>query len=168
MFYEFNQNNSYGYFITNDKLCNKLYIEANSEEEAISIAEDLGCYWNGVANGIDCPCCGDRWTPYADEVNLIRYAAEGYPVYVLDSVREDAVDEWNRRYGKFKIVEAPEFKQPFSASGSKRYAGKICFSNIEEYAQYMADEYGKWTTPSARIFYKDGRVVEINPAKKSA
>lgn len=164
MFYEFDQNNSGGKFIVNDEVCHRLFIEADSEEEALSKAEDLGCYWNGVADGIDCPCCGDRWSQYAERINLMKYAADGYKVSVPDGIYADTVAEWNRRYGRFQTVEQPEFVQVFS---SRMYEGSICFADIEDYAQYLSDEYG-WTTPDARVYYKDGRVVEINSAKKLA
>ncbi len=39
-------------------------------------------------------------------------------------------------------------------------AFKIPFTTIEEYAQYLVNEYG-WTMPDARIFYLSGKVVEI-------
>ncbi|WP_145691452.1 DUF7296 family protein [Bacillus licheniformis] len=70
-FYEYTQNNSGGSFLTNDKLCHRIFIEANSYEEADTIAEGLGVYWNGVSEGIDCGCCGDRWGS-ADPVDLDR------------------------------------------------------------------------------------------------
>lgn len=59
--YEFEQNNSGGYFDVTDTVCHRLYIEARNDEEAIKKAEELGCYWNGVMEGLDCSCCGDRW-----------------------------------------------------------------------------------------------------------
>lgn len=60
MFYLFNQNNSGGSFIVNDKVCHRLFIEADDGREALRVAESLGCYWDGVSKGLDCPCCGDR------------------------------------------------------------------------------------------------------------
>ena len=122
MFYEFNQNNSYGYFDTDDKLCHVLIIEADTFQEAISKAEELGCYWDGVSKGIDCPCCGDRWSKYRDEpIDIERYRVEGYKT-------------WRNQ--------------------------TFYFNNIEEYAQYMANDFG-WTTPAIRIFYKNGTVKEF-------
>jgi hypothetical protein len=118
-FFEFNQNNTGGSFEVNDKLCHRLFIEADNYEEANSIAERLGCYWDGVYGGMDCDCCGDRWYPNS----------EG-----------DGID-----LGKI----------------SDSY--KIIFSTIEIYAQYLADKYG-WTNPDCRIFYKDGRIIEIKKA----
>lgn len=43
--------------------------------------------------------------------------------------------------------------------------GKVSFGDAVEYAQLMADEYG-WTSPDARIFYKDGTVKEIFTKEK--
>lgn len=158
MFYEFQQNNSYGYFVVDDKVCHRLFIEAENENEAVSKAEELGCYWDGVDNGQDCPCCGDRWSRYfVEPVPIDKYSTEGYAVSVYDGVYKDTVAEWSRKYGKFECVEEPEFETTYSVTS---YKGKVRFRNIEEYAQFLADEFG-WTVPDARIFYKDGGVKEI-------
>ena len=162
MFYEFDQNNSGGSFVTNDKLCHRLFIEADSKEEAILTAENLGCYWNGVEDGYDCPCCGDRWSTYNNEVNISKYNKDGYEVSVYDGFYKNTEQEWGERYGKYKITKAPRFVKAYSG---RRYTGSISFESVEEYAQYLADEYG-WTTPDARIFCKDGTVKEIFSAKK--
>ena len=61
MFYTFNQNNSGGSFITNDRVAKYVIIEADSNKEADKKAEELGIYFNGCALGFDCDCCGDRW-----------------------------------------------------------------------------------------------------------
>ena len=150
MFYQFDQNNSYGRFDVDKNVCHRLFIEADSLEEATDKAESLGCYWDGVENGIDCPCCGDRWYS-GDEVDLEKYATEGYLVWGFDK------KTWEKKYGKYNIIEKPKFVQKYSI---KEYEGKITFKDIEEYAQFLANEYG-WTTPDARIFYKDGTVKEI-------
>jgi hypothetical protein len=66
-FYEFNQNNSGGYFIVNNLVSHTMFIEAKDWCDAVSKAEELGCYWNGVSAGLDCSCCGDRWNKPWDE-----------------------------------------------------------------------------------------------------
>jgi hypothetical protein len=59
-FYTFNQNNSGGFFEGPEYLI----VEANSATEANSIAQEYcDVYFNGVNDGIDCDCCGDRWYP---------------------------------------------------------------------------------------------------------
>ena len=62
-FYHLCQNNSGGVFDFDEAagITHHIVIEADSAEEAISRAERIGCYWNGVAKGDDCDCCGDRW-----------------------------------------------------------------------------------------------------------
>ena len=59
----FRQNNSGGFFQRDDNLCEYMFVEAPNHFEANKIAENLGCYWDGVAHGFDCSCCGDRWNP---------------------------------------------------------------------------------------------------------
>lgn len=82
-FYEYNQNNSGGHFDVDKKLCSLVIIEAHSAKEANSIAEDLGCYWNGVDAGRDCDCCGDRWYKQTDYIkpksktfDIVEYVQE--------------------------------------------------------------------------------------------
>ena len=60
-FYEFSQNNSFGSFVVDDKLCHRLFIEAESADKANDIARSMGVYFDGCSNGLDCDCCGDRW-----------------------------------------------------------------------------------------------------------
>lgn len=69
-FFAFQQNNSGGSFDVDDKICHILYIEAHNYEEARKKAMDMGVYFNGCDIGLDCPCCGDRWSDYADEIDL--------------------------------------------------------------------------------------------------
>jgi len=66
-FYTFNQNNSGGSFVFDEEagITHFVVIEALDEKHAISRAEDIGIYFNGVNSGSDCECCGDRWyEPY--------------------------------------------------------------------------------------------------------
>lgn len=64
MFYTFEQNNSGGTFVF-DKRCGLTHyviIEADNISDACDRAERIGIYFNGVEDGTDCPCCGDRWS----------------------------------------------------------------------------------------------------------
>lgn len=160
--YKFSQNNSGGSFITNDKVCHMLYIEAETFKEAVIKAESLGCYWNGVADGIDCPCCGDRWTRWRDDpIDIDKYIDDGYEAYVYDSAYRDVKAEWDKRFGKYEVVEHPRFVTEWSV---REYKGKIRLKTIEDYAQVVSDEYG-WTVPDARLYYADGSVKEIFSSK---
>ena len=62
-FYHLTQNNSGGGFDFDEAagITHHVVIEADSADEAAERAEAIGCYWNGVESGADCPCCGDRW-----------------------------------------------------------------------------------------------------------
>jgi len=65
-FYTFYQNNSGGIFFSPAQY---VIIEADSFEDANSIALDHGLYFNGVEDKHDCPCCGDRWHPFYYETS---------------------------------------------------------------------------------------------------
>lgn len=68
-YFEFRQNNSGGSFDINDAqgIGPRVWIEAVNLQNAILRAEGLGLYWDGVDKGMDCPCCGDRWSHPWDE-----------------------------------------------------------------------------------------------------
>lgn len=113
MFFEFTQNNSFGHFDVDEHVCHRVIIEADTEADAVSFAEELGCYWDGVADGIDCPCCGDRWYKCPDVIKAFPY----------------------------------------------KYSSTRKFKTIDEYASYLADDFG-WTSPDVRVFFKDGTMKE--------
>lgn len=68
-FFTFSQNNSGGSFDSDEQagIGHYVIIEANDEHDAYDRAEQIGLYFNGVDDGRDCECCGDRWSHYADE-----------------------------------------------------------------------------------------------------
>lgn len=68
-FWTFSQNNSGGSFDyqPNDGITHFVIIEATDETHAMARALDIGLYFNGCESGMDCSCCGDRWSePYSD------------------------------------------------------------------------------------------------------
>lgn len=68
MFFEYRQNNSFGWFEEDDSVAQVVIIEADNHTEANEIAESVGIYFNGCSQMIDCDCCGDRWyAQYSDE-----------------------------------------------------------------------------------------------------
>ena len=159
MFYEIQQNNTGGSFDTDDKLCHRLIIEADNKQEANDIAENLGCYWNGVDEGKDCSCCGDRWYG-SHQINIEKWQKEGYPasVYKFSNSKEETEKKFFETYGDFEFIETPHW---FYSFGTETFGGMVKFRNIEEYAQFMSNEYGGRTTPETRIFYKNGEVKEL-------
>jgi len=162
-FYELSQNNTGGSFDVDSKLCHRLVIEAGSEEEALSIAEDLGCYWYGVDNGNDCPCCGDRWYRSASEIDIETYNEKWNGMELSEwgtsseTDHDKAIKELEAKYPGVEWSVKPQAEDKY---GSVRVTGRIRLRSMEEYAQLMADQFG-WTTPDIRIFYKNGEVKEI-------
>lgn len=60
MFFTFFQNNTHGYFKEPAMI---VIVEAESWFHANRIAEGFcGVYFDGVKKGIDCDCCGSRWS----------------------------------------------------------------------------------------------------------
>lgn len=146
-FWEFTQNNSGGSFDVDSSLTHRVVVEAASEEEAIRIGENLGIYFNGCDEGMDCPCCGDRWyTP--SRVNL--------------------------QYGSFTESEAIEISKDYLGEvvDSRFKSGKskdFLFASIEEWARYMAEKWGyqmKGGFPDTRIHFLDGSVAEFYSTRK--
>lgn len=66
-FYTFYQNNSGGCFDNDDNVCEHVIVEARSVEQVNNRALDIGIYFDGVDSGMDCSCCGDRWSEIEDE-----------------------------------------------------------------------------------------------------
>ena len=65
MFFTYDQNNSGGSF---DVPAEYVVVEAVDYVEANYLAERYGLYFNGCDDGLDCPCCGDRWySQYSNE-----------------------------------------------------------------------------------------------------
>lgn len=66
--YHFDQNNSGGSFDIDACVDKSVYIQAYDAESANNIAESVGIYFDGCDAGLDCECCGDRWSRlYWDE-----------------------------------------------------------------------------------------------------
>lgn len=63
-FWEFPQNNSGGCFDGDPErgIGCVVIVEAHDAAEANARAEMIGLYFNGCNEGMDCPCCGDRWS----------------------------------------------------------------------------------------------------------
>ena len=63
-FFQFKQNNSGGSFMHDEKsgIGYAVIIEAENAPLANHFAEEIGLYFDGVRDGRDCGCCGDRWS----------------------------------------------------------------------------------------------------------
>lgn len=65
--FDFNQNNSRGVHDFEDLTYGRgisvhVIIEADSAEDANKRAEEIGLYFGRYKSGLDCECCGLRWT----------------------------------------------------------------------------------------------------------
>ena len=54
--------------MVDERVSDYVLIQARNGAHADERAEEIGIYFNGVDDGMDCECCGDRWYPtkYAD------------------------------------------------------------------------------------------------------
>lgn len=61
--YRYRQNNSGGShaYDASRGISVEVYVEADTADEANERAEQIGIYFDGVDDGFDCDCCGDRW-----------------------------------------------------------------------------------------------------------
>lgn len=100
MFFTYNQNNSGGSFQFDEKagISHYVIIEANTAEEADNRAEEIGLYFNGVDQDLDCPCCGDRWYPTFDSGDEIP-SVYGEPVAINSKMD---LPEYNFKWMKNK------------------------------------------------------------------
>ncbi len=90
MIYSFRQNNSGGYYCQPAK--HIIVKDARDSEHATEIAMAAGMYFNGVASGSDCSCCGDRWCNYDYEYDTMEDA-------LLDITQEDMIRDSMRADG---------------------------------------------------------------------
>ena len=104
MFYGFNQNNSGGVFKINKNVTVNVFIEADSANKANDIAESVGIYFDGVAVGRDCDCCGDRW----------------YKAYKDDGEKEPMIDGTPvADYKESWVKKGDPYAHVYNADGTK-------------------------------------------------
>lgn len=67
-FFTFDQNNTGGSYDNSPHVGQYVIVEAESPATANTIVEAkaLGVYFDGVADDMDCECCGDRWSRVSD------------------------------------------------------------------------------------------------------
>lgn len=95
MFFLYDQNNSGGSFDIDDEkgIGPSVWIEANDKRQANARAtEELGIYFCGVEAGIDCECCGDRWSSPWSEDGETEVEISKYDFYWHDTVYVHRLD----------------------------------------------------------------------------
>lgn len=81
-FYHFRQNNTYGRWSEDDRVARNVYIQARTAKEANKKAKEIGIYFNGCEDGIDCDCCGDRWCEVHEESTYHKGLKDFYVPFV--------------------------------------------------------------------------------------
>lgn len=100
--FRFSQNNSGGYFVENENVCEYVFIQARSADEAVAKAETF------CDNDDSCPCCGDRWSFCVDDEDVAdEPTLYGEP---LSGVTKDSYRKSARLHYYDGRVEAVEFK----------------------------------------------------------
>ena len=79
--FTFHQNNSGGHFTVDNDVDTKVIVQAHNADEANELAQRVGIYFGGVDDGIDCECCGDRWsTIWSNDEGTDVPSIYGHPV----------------------------------------------------------------------------------------
>ena len=94
MIYSFRQNNSGGFYRQPAKFI--IVKNARDREHATEIAMSAGMYLQGIAAGMDCYCCGDRWNGVDNEWDTMENAllAINDKDVMQDSMRSDGVPHY--------------------------------------------------------------------------
>ena len=100
--FKFRQNNSGGSFVGTPLV----FIKAYNAEHANDIAQGQGIYFNGVADGIDCGCCGDRWFPVNDNDAQAQPSSYGYDGSVNVYSDGDNYMDYSGKNWKVNVVSA--------------------------------------------------------------
>lgn len=93
--YKYDQNNSGGFFIRNDRVAHTVLVQAANNRIADLVAQDIGIYFDGCSNDRDCYCCGDRWYRAYNPV-------EKFDVYTP----YDEDDNYNPRTVEYNDIES--------------------------------------------------------------
>jgi hypothetical protein len=107
-FYTYDQNNTGGSFDHQPEagIGYRVCIEAFTENQAESRAGEIGLYFDGCETGKDCPCCGDRWSRWAEKAESPSYDRKplaggwGLPSYIhyLDGRIEERLPEAGKSF----------------------------------------------------------------------
>lgn len=119
--FEFKQNNSGGSFDHDPRkgIGFAVYVEADDAEHANYRARRIGLYFNGCESGIDCSCCGDRWSE--------AWRNEG----------SNTIEGYDWKEGMVKLRGGVEGEEPFLSWDIPSYVhpmvGDFTFATRSEY-----------------------------------
>ncbi|MGT2755391.1 DUF7296 family protein [Streptococcus ovis] len=110
-FYVFMQNNSGGYFVTDENIASEIVIEATDGNQAAKrLIEIVG---QKPEYTEFCPCCGSRWSPEYPDV-YTRY-------WVTDEQKQEFEEESNGRQAIFYPLEGEHRRIPWMRYGMYEY-----------------------------------------------
>ena len=98
--FKFRQNNSFGHFVGTPLV----FVQADNAADANRIAQDHGVYFNGVADGVDCDCCGDRWYPVHDDDAQGRPAAYSWSDNITVYSDGDNYTDYSGKVWKVRVI----------------------------------------------------------------
>lgn len=93
-FFTFTQNNSGGVFHRDENIAEFVIVEAADAADANRRAIAVGIYFDGIASGRDCECCGDRFHPFFD-------GSEGDDV---PSIYGEPVESYKPFLGRHEVI----------------------------------------------------------------
>jgi len=149
MYYEFRQNNSGGHFEENENVGQLVIIEASDPTEAYEKADNIGIYYDGVEKGIDCDCCGDRWSAWLSTVEL----PTDHYIYIYSYVDKEAILKKLAEMGISEVEYLEEKnKLKFKIDTIEQYAEVYTLDNVfdSDYACILYTNDGKKIYPSNR------------------
>jgi hypothetical protein len=122
--YRFRQNNSGGRWSVDERVAETVFVQEYTAERANEKAQSVGLYFNGVADGYDCPCCGDRWHPQHSETD---------ECYVTPEIPLEGVyaPVWGRA--------------PYALSDARTPASRAVFHHLDGRVQYGAPDLANVT-----------------------
>ena len=112
-YYDFNQNNSGGRYKIDENTGQNTIIAARDMSEANERAERLGIYFNGCRDGMDCDCCGDRWSEQYSESKDVEPL-----VYGSDPTSYLTKDSWGF-HDKIVVHHADGTRETFTKKDPK-------------------------------------------------
>ena len=162
-FFTYHQNNTYGRWDT--KMPRLLIVEASDAKTADLVAEANGVYFDGVTNGHDCGCCGDRWNrawgdgddapsiygePIMDVNGVVETDARHAPILIIF-----AAPRASRRLAKGLAVKAAPYLMPVlghphpagedAPSAHRRW--RVLSPMLQGYIEALYEDRHDWAFP---------------------
>ena len=126
MFYSFRQNNSGGSFVVDSDVDIHVIVEAPDESSALTAFECHRGYFDGVDKGLDCECCGDRWSTYCEELGKLNVET------AADSREDFAVKTPSMRFMSDCVV--------YLADGRRKFGNFRLLAELDEVLDEMMED----------------------------